>query len=76
MTVQRFYTIRIQGHRDPGWSDRLQDLTIAHDPDGLTVLAGPLRDQAALFGVLIKIRDLGLTLVSVNQIEPGKPRHF
>ncbi len=73
MRKQSVYAIRIQGHLDPAWSEWLQGLTIAHDPNGITVLAGPLQDQAALFGVLIKIRDLGLTLVSVNQIEPAEP---
>ncbi len=70
-----FYTIRIQGYLDPTWSEWLQGLTIAHDPNGITVLAGPLRDQAALFGVLTKIRDLGLRLVSVNQAESDEPPH-
>ncbi len=71
-----FYTIRIQGHLDPTWSEWLQGLTIVHDSNGMTVLTGPLQDQAALFGVLIKLRDLGLTLVSVNPVESDKPRYL
>jgi len=70
------YSIRIQGHLDPNWSEWLQGLIVAHDPNGMTVLAGPLPDQAALFGVLMKIRDLGLTLVSVSQVESGEPPIF
>lgn len=69
------YSIRIQGHLDPDWSEWLQGLTIAHDPNGSTVLMGSL-DQAALFGVLIKIRDLGLTLISVNPVKSCEPAAF
>jgi hypothetical protein len=49
-------------------------LAIIHDPNGETVLSGSLRDQAALFGVVLKVRDLGLTLLSVNPIEGEPPR--
>lgn len=63
------YTIRIKGHLDPNWSEWFAGLTITHDPKGETVLAGPVRDQAALFGILIKVRDLGLTLIAVNPEE-------
>ncbi len=61
------YEIRVKGHLPQHWSEWLEGLTITHDPNGETVLAGPLRDQAALFGVVMKVRDLGLTLLSVNQ---------
>jgi hypothetical protein len=66
---QVFYTIRIKGHLDPSWSEWFAGLTITHDPEGETVLAGPVRDQAALFGILIKLRDLGLVLIAVNRVE-------
>jgi hypothetical protein len=46
-------------------------MVITHTPDGETVLAGPIRDQAALFGILIKVRDLGLILIAVNRVEHG-----
>ncbi len=63
-----FYRIRVQGYLDIAWSDWFEDLTVTHEPNGETMLAGPVRDQAALFGLLIKVRDLGLTLISVNHI--------
>ncbi len=64
-----FYTIRIKGHLDPQWSDWFAGLTITHDPKGETILAGPVPDQSALFGILIKLRDLGLPLIAVNRAE-------
>ncbi len=62
------YEIRVRGHLDPRWATRLgvPDLTI--DEDGTTVLAGIAADQAALHGLLQRIRDLGMTLVSVTRI--------
>jgi hypothetical protein len=70
------YEIRVQGHLAGDWSEWFEGLTIAHDSNGETVLAGPLRDQAALFGVLIKVRDLGLMLLSVNQPDSAGRRRF
>jgi len=61
------YEIRVKGHLPQHWSEWLDGLTITHDPNGETILTGPLRDQAALFGVMMKARDLGLTLLSVNR---------
>lgn len=63
------YEIRVKGHLPQHWSEWLGGLTITHDPGGETILTGPLRDQAALFGVMMKARDLGLTLLSVNQVD-------
>jgi len=68
------YEIRVKGHLPQHWSEWLEGLTIIHDPNGETLLAGSLRDQAALFGVVMKVRDLGLTLLSVNPIEGEPPR--
>jgi hypothetical protein len=63
------YEIRVKGHLPQHWSEWLEGLTITHDPKGETVLAGPLRDQAALFGVLLKVRDLGPTLLSMKRVD-------
>ena len=62
----QFYQIRVKGHLDSSWSERLDGLTITHEEDGTTLLTGPVADQPALHGLLIRIRDLGLPLLSVN----------
>ncbi len=62
------YHIRVQGHLDASWSAWFDGLSITNEANGEAVLAGPIVDQAALHGVLIKVRDLGLPLVSVNPI--------
>jgi hypothetical protein len=64
-----WYEIRIKGHLDKRWSDWFGGLAITHPVEGETLLAGPVRDQAALHGVLAQIRDLGLSLLSINQSE-------
>ena len=66
------YQIRIEGHLDDQWTDWFSGLTIALEENGDTLLSGPIADQAALFGLLKKVRDLGMPLVSVNRIEPFK----
>jgi hypothetical protein len=66
----KVYQIRVKGHLDSSWSEWFEGLTIAYEADGITVLTGLLADQPALHGLLIKIRDLGLPLVSVNHVEP------
>ena len=63
------YQIRIRGHLDLSWQDWLAGLRIVHEPSGTTLLCGPLPDQAALFGVLLKISRLGLTLLSLEILE-------
>jgi hypothetical protein len=63
------YEIRVQGQLDEHWSDWFQGLTLAHGPGGSTVLTGPVVDGAAPFGLLDRVRDLGLTLLSVHPIE-------
>jgi hypothetical protein len=64
------YEIRLKGHLDAKWADWFDGLTITRADNGETLLRGPVVDQAALHGVLRKVRDLGLPLVSVNQIDP------
>ena len=63
------YVIRLQGHLDDSWADWFDGLTFTHESDGTTTLTGEILDQAALHGVLKKIRDLGLPLLSVNHLE-------
>lgn len=63
------YHIRIQGHLDPCWQAWFEDLEIVQEPEGTTLFSGPLADQAALYGVLAKIRGLGLTLLSLESNE-------
>ena len=65
------YQIRIKGHLGPQWTDWFGGLAIAVEEGGETLLTGPIVDQAALYGLLKKVRDLGMPLVSVNCIEPG-----
>jgi hypothetical protein len=65
------YQIRIQGHLDEQWADWFGGLTITLEEDGDTLLTGPLVDQAALFGLLRKVSDLGMPLLSVNPVKPG-----
>ena len=62
------YRFRVRGHLDDCWSDWLGGLAIQRQEDGTTVLVGPVVDQAALHGVIIRIRDLGLSLLSVQWI--------
>jgi len=61
--------IRIKGQITEHWSVWFEDLTINHTAEGETILSGAVQDQAALYGLIAKIRDLNLTLVSVNRIE-------
>ena len=67
------YQIRIKGHLGCEWADWFEGLTITLEEDGDTLLTGPVIDQAALHGLLKKVRDLGLPLVSVSPLEPGPP---
>jgi len=62
--------IRVKGRLDARWSEWLEGLGIRHTPQGETVLTGPLLDQAALYGLMSKLRDLGLTLTLVRCGEP------
>jgi hypothetical protein len=66
--MTHFYEIRIAGHLDERWQDWFDGLSITLEEDGTTLLSGPVPDQPALHGILRRVRDLGLPLVSVNQI--------
>lgn len=66
------YEIRLKGHLDDEWADWFGGLTITLEEHGDTLLTGPVADQAALHGVLKKVRNLGLPLLSVNLLEPGQ----
>lgn len=65
------YRIRLYGHLGAEWAAWFGGMTIQLEDDGTTILAGRVMDQAALYGLLKKARDLGLPLLSVNRIEPG-----
>jgi hypothetical protein len=68
------YEIRLKGHLHSRWAAWFDGLAIAHGSDGTTIIHGPVADQAALYGLLQKTRDLGLPLISVNHIDPDYPR--
>jgi hypothetical protein len=64
------YEIRLKGHLEPRWATWFDGMSLTHEGDGTTVIHGPLADQAALHGLLRKVRDVGLPLISVSRIEP------
>jgi hypothetical protein len=66
------YEIRLKGHLDARWADQFEHMSFTYASDGTTILAGPVVDQAALYGLLRKVRDLGLPLLSVVQIGPER----
>jgi hypothetical protein len=70
----RLYEIRIKGHLDNRWAEWFEGLTITREENGETLLSGPVVDQAALHGLLRKVRDLGLPLVSVIQVDPNQAK--
>ena len=63
------YEIRLKGRLDSSWAEWLGGMSLTHASDGTTVLVAPVVDQAALHGLLQKVRDLGVTLISVNEDE-------
>ncbi len=69
------YAIRLRGHIGAEWSEWLDGLAIRHEDNGETVVSGPVADQAALFGLLARVRDLGLPLLAVREVTaPGDVR--
>jgi hypothetical protein len=71
---QEFYQITVKGHLDNRWADWFEGVTITLEDNGETLLTGPVVDQAALHGLLRKVRDLGLPLVSVIHVEPEQAK--
>jgi hypothetical protein len=65
------YEIRVEGVLDQRWSSWFDGLQLSSQPGGVTVLAGPVADQAALHGLLAKVRDLGLPLLEVRRLDRG-----
>ena len=72
---KQHYLIRVHGHLDPQWSAWFDGLAITHDANGDTTLYGVVADQAALYGLISKARDLGLTLIAVVRSEPETQDH-
>ena len=68
----QYYEIRLKGLLDDRWAEWFEGLTITLEDNGDTFLTGPVIDQAALHGLLKKVRDLGLPLISVSPVEPGQ----
>ncbi len=66
------YEIRVGGHLDSRWAAWFDGLSLTRETDGTTIIHGRVPDQAALYGVLLKLRDLGLPLVSVTQVGPDQ----
>jgi hypothetical protein len=66
------YQVRIKGHLGREWTDWFEGLTITLEDNGETVLTGPVVDQAALYGLLKKVRDVGMPLISVMCVPPGQ----
>jgi hypothetical protein len=67
------YEIRLEGHLEPRWTAWFDGMTLTPSGDGTTAISGPVADQAALHGLLQRLRDTGLPLVSVRQVPPGSP---
>jgi hypothetical protein len=63
------YEIRLQGQLDQRWTDWFEGFTLVIESDGTTTLTGPVTDQAALHGLLRRVSDLGVTLISVNELD-------
>ena len=70
------YEIRVKGQLDQTWSDWFEGLSISYDGEDNTVLRGPLADEAALHGVLIKVRDLALPLIALKREEEGNVQMY
>ena len=69
------YEIRLQGHLHSRWAAWFDGLSLTNESDGTTIISGRVADQAALHGLLQKVRDIGVTLVSVTQADPDQPAY-
>lgn len=69
----RVYQIHIEGHLDPIWRTRFEQMTLSYEDNGTTALTGEIKDQAMLHGILRQVRDLGLTLIAIKQLEDDTP---
>ena len=67
------YEIRLEGHLDSRWAARFDGLSLRHERDGTTTLHGPVVDQSPLHGLLSRVRDLGVPLIAVTQIDHESP---
>ena len=67
------YEVRVKGHLGSRWTAWFDELTLTNEDDGITVIRGPVVDQAALHGLLQKLRDVGIPLVSLTQLPPDAP---
>jgi hypothetical protein len=74
LPVTHVYEIRLREHLDSRWANCLDGIALSYREDGTTLLVGPVRDQAALHGLLARVRDLGLTLLSVTCLGPAQGR--
>jgi hypothetical protein len=70
------YQFRLKGHLDESWTEWLSDMSIDQRPDGTTLVTGHIVDQAALFGLLSRLRDLGMPLLSVNNLVSDEKLRF
>jgi hypothetical protein len=66
------YQIRVHGHLGQQWTEWFEGLTITLEENGDTLFTGAIADQAALYGLLRKVRDVGMTLLSINRLKPGE----
>jgi hypothetical protein len=64
--TSKVYRIRVTGHLRPEWSEWFDGMNISQEGNGDTILSGPVRDQVPLHGLLVRVRDLGLTLISLS----------
>jgi hypothetical protein len=68
-----WYEIRVKGHLDSRWAAWFDGLSLTNERGGTTAISGPVLDQAALHGLLQKVRDVGLPLISVTSVNPARP---
>jgi len=68
VAMTQFYEIRFEGHLDVHWADWFDTMSVTLEADGTTLISGPVPDQSALYGLLRRVRDLGLPLISLHQM--------